>query len=212
MRALYGEPCFASSLVCTQQLMTEWAWDAARVTEGLSRAATPRVHTPPGQQATEAAAEAAAARRRPGPPGAARALGTAAACCPGLQAGRTASGWSAPAQLGCSSHLQRAARPHCPANPLPPAAAAAAFLPHAPCRADGARAAPLTPRPSRPPGHRITYYLVFTLQATGLRAPPCELTVGSDALFGLQLMRRLPAAAYEFLISTWICWNLVEPK
>ena len=40
VRAQYGEPCFHSTLTCINQLMTDWAWDAARVTEGLAGAAT----------------------------------------------------------------------------------------------------------------------------------------------------------------------------
>ena len=35
--------------------------------------------------------------------------------------------------------------------------------------------------------------------------------IGSDARFGLNLMRHLPPPVYEALIYQWIAWNLVKP-
>eukprot|EP00322_Chrysochromulina_rotalis_P019369 CAMPEP_0115844820 /NCGR_PEP_ID=MMETSP0287-20121206/9024_1 /TAXON_ID=412157 /ORGANISM="Chrysochromulina rotalis, Strain UIO044" /LENGTH=375 /DNA_ID=CAMNT_0003298555 /DNA_START=29 /DNA_END=1156 /DNA_ORIENTATION=- len=46
---------------------------------------------------------------------------------------------------------------------------------------------------------------------TQVQPPPCELTIGSDARFGLNVMRHLPPRIYEALIWHWIAWNLVKP-
>ena len=48
--------------------------------------------------------------------------------------------------------------------------------------------------------------------ATSTAPPPAELVIGSDAHFGLQLMRHLPPALYEAVIYYYILWDLVEPQ
>jgi NAD(P)-dependent dehydrogenase (short-subunit alcohol dehydrogenase family) len=47
---------------------------------------------------------------------------------------------------------------------------------------------------------------------TQVRAPPAELTIGGDALFGLNALRHLPPAVYEAIIYHWYAWNLVMPS
>ena len=47
---------------------------------------------------------------------------------------------------------------------------------------------------------------------TQVRAPPAELTIGGDALFGLNAVRHLPPAVYEAIIYHWYAWNLVMPS
>ena len=39
-RDTYGEACFASAAIVTEQTLTDWAWDSKRVVEGLTRAVT----------------------------------------------------------------------------------------------------------------------------------------------------------------------------
>ena len=39
-------------------------------------------------------------------------------------------------------------------------------------------------------------------------APPAELTIGSDGIFGLHVMRRLPTSVVELLVWTYTAWNL----
>lgn len=55
-RDTYGEACFASAAIVTEQTLTDWAWDPARVVEGLTRAAT-RVQSPPRELAIGADAK-----------------------------------------------------------------------------------------------------------------------------------------------------------
>ena len=47
---------------------------------------------------------------------------------------------------------------------------------------------------------------------TQVRAPPAELTIGGDALFGLNALRHLPPAVYEAIIYHWYAWTLVMPS
>ena len=48
--------------------------------------------------------------------------------------------------------------------------------------------------------------------ATSLAKLPCELTVGGDARYGLNLMRHLPPAVYEAVVLYWMAWHLIEPE
>ena len=56
---------------------------------------------------------------------------------------------------------------------------------------------------------RVTEGLAEAATRTG--GLPRELSIGSDARFGLQPMRHLPAAYYERVIYYWMSWHLVEP-
>ena len=56
---------------------------------------------------------------------------------------------------------------------------------------------------------RVTESLARAI--TQVRPPPSELTIGSDALYGLNALRHLPPSVYEALIWRWVAWNLVSP-
>ena len=52
----------------------------------------------------------------------------------------------------------------------------------------------------------------LTWCATTRGALPCELAIGSDARFALNLVKHLPPAVYEAVCLWWLKWNLVEPS
>ena len=44
-----------------------------------------------------------------------------------------------------------------------------------------------------------------------VRPPPPELTIGGDALLGLNAMRHLPPALCELFVYRWFTWNFMMP-
>ena len=42
--------------------------------------------------------------------------------------------------------------------------------------------------------------------------PPAELTIGSDARYGLNVIRHFPPRVVETLIYYWLGWDFVEPE